>query len=336
MPTDEKISQLINNTSPVGSDFLALVDSGTLQTQEIQLGDLNLLPEGWMYNGKLSPTIGSNNLTLAIKTKAGGDPSASDPVSVWIGGSFRRITSALSVTINAGTNTFNAGGAELAAKDIDFFPYLSFKTSAGALVLLVSRIPYARLYSEFSTTATDDHYAAYSSQPASTDDCVVIGRFRAQLSAAAAYNWSIPTSAVINRPIYETDECTYTPVFSAITVGNGTLTGKYKIVGRHMFFRVALVFGSTSAMADSFCSVPITPASHAGLADLSQLGGATFYDQSAPAIYHGALVYDAGRNVYVKALNASGTYLAHNSLSTTIPMTWATNDQYVLNGNIAL
>src|SRR5690606_19243390 len=65
------------------------------------------LTEGQMINGKLAVSVNSNNLTVAIKTLAGNDASTSDPIYIMINGVLRTLTTALSVTKNAGTNWFN-------------------------------------------------------------------------------------------------------------------------------------------------------------------------------------------------------------------------------------
>lgn len=64
-------------------------------------------PPGFMYNGKISVTVTSNNITVALKTMAGNDPSAADPVLVNIAGTTRKIVAALSVTKNAGISGNN-------------------------------------------------------------------------------------------------------------------------------------------------------------------------------------------------------------------------------------
>ena len=60
-------------------------------------------PQGFLINGKIVRTVDSGNMTFAIKTLAGNDPSATDPVYCRIGNTVRSITSALSVTLNATT-----------------------------------------------------------------------------------------------------------------------------------------------------------------------------------------------------------------------------------------
>src|SRR5690606_28164093 len=61
------------------------------------------LAEWVMINGKIQTSVASNNLTVALKTLAGNDPSASDPVYIMLAGALRSVTSPLSIVMNAGT-----------------------------------------------------------------------------------------------------------------------------------------------------------------------------------------------------------------------------------------
>jgi len=198
------ISGTSGNIATVGSDNTLLGTSNWGSTK---------LPEGTMLNGRILPTVATNNLTLSLKTFAGTDPSSTDPVYVTIGGVVRTITSALSVTKNAGTSWFNSGAVELATKEIDYFAYLGYNSTDG-VVLGFSRIPYARIYSDFNTTTTDERYCAISTitTAAAGDNYVVIGRFAATLSGTASFNWSVPTFTGINLvqyPIFETRVLNY-------------------------------------------------------------------------------------------------------------------------------
>ena len=135
-------------------------------------------------------------------------PSATNPIYVRIGDTVHSITSALSVTRNAGTNWFNAGSATLATKEIDYFVYLGYNATDGVVVGF-ARIPYATQYDQFSTTTTEEKYCAIStiSNAAAGDDYTVVGRFAATLSAGAGYTWTVPTFTTVNliqRPIFDT------------------------------------------------------------------------------------------------------------------------------------
>lgn len=203
-------------------------------------------PQGFLINGKIVPSVASNNLTVAIKTLAGTDPSATDPVYCRIGDTVRSVTAALSVTKNAATNWFDAGSAELATKEIDYFVYLGYNATDG-VVIGFSRIPYAAQYSDFSATATNEKYSAISTitNAAATDYYEVVGRFAATLSAGAGYTWSVPTftpANLIQRPIYETRELSYLPVVTA-TAGTPTATtpvGFYIVSRNTVFLNVSI------------------------------------------------------------------------------------------------
>lgn len=192
-------------------------------------------PEGFLLNGKIVPSVASNNLTVAIKGMDGNDPSASNPVYIRIGDTVRAITSALSVTKNAGTNWCNAGSSELATKEIDYFVYIGYNATDGVVVGF-SRIPYANSYDDFSTTTTNEKYAAISTitNVAATDYYTVVGRFAATLSAGAGYTWTVPTFTaknLIQRPIFTTRQLSYTPTTTATT-------GSYTSVATVGFYRV--------------------------------------------------------------------------------------------------
>jgi len=124
---DSNVINLTENTAPLGGDLFYMVDdpNGSAADRKLYLGNLNLLSDGFMVNGKISVTVSSNNITVALKTKSGGNPSATDPVAVWVNGSFRMCTAALSVTKNAGTQWFALGSA-FAALEQDFFIDRSF------------------------------------------------------------------------------------------------------------------------------------------------------------------------------------------------------------------
>jgi len=200
------------------------------------------LTEGQMINGKLAVSVNSNNLTVAIKTLAGNDASTSDPIYIMINGVLRTLTTALSVTKNAGTNWFNAGSSELAAHEIDYFAYLAWDSSNAAVRIGFARIPYARIYSDFSATATDERHGAFSTAPGGNDSVYVVGRFAATLSAGPSYTWSIPSYTNVNliqRPIYSTRDLNYSPVYTGFSAAPTNVVSTYRIIDNYvdLFYR---------------------------------------------------------------------------------------------------
>lgn len=215
---------------------------------------------GFLLNGKIVPSVASNNLTVAIKGMDGNDPSASNPVYCRIGDTVRTITSALSVTKNAGTNWFNAGSAGLATKEIDYFVYLGYNATDG-VVIGFARIPYPNEYDDFSATSTNEKYCAISTvtNAAAGDDYENVGRFAATLSAGAGYTWSVPTFTnknLIQRPIYETRRLSYTVNPTGYSTP-ATISGIYKIMMTDCFVNYSFGGGTVGVSNATTLTYPL-------------------------------------------------------------------------------
>lgn len=224
-------------------------------------------PQGFLINGKISVTDASG-ITVAIKTLAGTDPSATDPVYCRIGDTVRTISAAISVSKADGTNWCNSGSSELATKEIDYFVYLGYNATDG-VVIGFSRYPGANSYDDFSATTTNEKYCAISTitTAAATDYYEVVGRFAATLSAGSGYTWSVPTYTaknLIQRPIYETRWLDYARV---VTSGSGTPTtvtnndSVYKVRDRQVFVNSDNTVTAKGTASSTFIvSLPFTSA----------------------------------------------------------------------------
>ena len=213
----------------------------TDQTKRLELQDFvnmlyQLIPRpGMMLNGKLSVTVSANDLIVALKTRAGTDPSTTDSVAININGTIRVVTAATSITLADATNWFNAGSAELATKEIDLFAYAIWDSNSSVVAIAPSRIPFGRLVSDFSATTTNEKHLGNYANYTSTDEVANIGRFAATLSAGAGYTWTVPTftnSNLIQEPCFETRWLTWVPVVQAGNPTYGTVTyplARYKV-----------------------------------------------------------------------------------------------------------
>lgn len=295
-----------------------VIDDATISAMQATLG-LGLI-EGGIYNGKIVVTVSSNNITVALKTKAGTDASATDPINVVINSTIRTITAALSVTKNAGTNWFGSGGTAFATKEIDYFVFLGYNATDG-VVIGFARIPYASQYNEFSTTSTAETYCAISTitNAATTDYYNVIGRFAATLSATAAFNWSVPTFTainLINRPIYETRWLTYAPTYSAsgsMTYTSVTATiANYKFEGRKILLEFKAT-GTTGGTASTNIkgTLPFTPAQAANFPAF----GAVLISDGA-TVFGGAYIDSSNLLNLIKYNNANYSLTAGAVVST--------------------
>ncbi len=118
----------------------------------------------------------------------------------------------------------------------------------------------------------------------------------------------------------------WTTTFTNITVGDGTLTCKWKAGARQLFFEIDLIFGSTSAVAgDVSLTPPATLSETQSSGARPPLGLITILD-AGTAVFYGSLNMLSTTSLAIKVYNAAGTYLTQSNLSSTVPMTWVATD----------
>lgn len=185
--------------------------------------------DGEIFNGKISISVATNDITVALKTIDGNNPSSTDPVYISIDGTVRSLTSALSITKNDGTNWFGSGGTKFATQEIDYFVYIIWDSAA--VDIGFARIPYALTMADFSSTTTNEKYIASATAAGSSSlKCAVIGRFNAILSGTAAFNWSLPaTQVIVQRPIFHTRRLTWVPALVGYSVDPSSAVYEYMI-----------------------------------------------------------------------------------------------------------
>ncbi len=277
-------------------------------------------PQGFLLNGKIVPSVGSNNLTVALKTLAGTDPSASNPVHIRIGDTIRTITSALSVTANAGTNWCNAGSSELATREIDYFVYLGYNATNGVTIGF-SRIPYANLYSDFSATTTNEKYCAISTitNAVAGDTYENVGRFAATLSAGAGHTWSVPTFTSTNLrqvPILETRWLDYAPVYTGFSSAPSAGRTIYCISQNKVFLQISPQNAGTSNAITFTVTTPFSSKDISGIFShcfgRGQDNGSEIIAVSE--LLHNDSTISIYKNLYNGAFTNSGTKFARISL----------------------
>lgn len=305
-------------------EFLKTLGAGANPSWAASAGGVTSGPRAFIDNCVITVTVSSNNLTVALKTVAGTDPSSSDKITVRIGDAKREITSALSVTKNAGTNWCNAGSAELATKEIDYFVYLGYNATDG-VVIGFSRIPEAKIYSDFSTTSTNEKYAGISTitNAAAGDNYVNIGRFAATLSAGAGYTWTVPTFTainLINHPIYNTRLLSYTPAWASSgtqpAISNGTLTGKYIIENSKVTVYISQSMGGSTTFGTGTYKWSLP------LAVVNETLGYAYALDSGTAYHLGIAGMKPAEASQVQVYPEAGA----SPWAQTIPQTWASSD----------
>jgi hypothetical protein len=267
-------------------------------------------PQGFLLNGKISVTVSSNNITVAIKGMDGNDPSSSNKVYCRIGDTVRTISAALSVTKNAGTNWFGSGATKLATKEIDYFVYLGYNATDGVLIGF-ARIPTARQYSDFSSTSTNERYCAISTitTAASSDYYELIGRFAATLSATASFNWSVPAYTALNliqRPIFETRWLIYAPTYTGFSSSPTGGTDRYRISGNMVHLKHAASSLGTSNAANFLQDLPIVSGASVGQETFAVEGWDNSSLQTSPLLL--TISPSATQMTFGKSLTSAGGF----------------------------
>lgn len=126
----------------------------------------------------------------------------------------------------------------------------------------------------------------------------------------------------------------YTPAWTASTtnptLGNGTITGAYKIQGRTLFTRIHLTMGSTTTFGAGRYSFSLPGAAVAVAA--RQVVSAVCMDASPVAYYPCVAFIDPSGSTFARIAEPAGS----NGVSPTAPFTWAQDDQLVIEGAVEL
>lgn len=116
---------------------------------------------------------------------------------------------------------------------------------------------------------------------------------------------------------------TWSPSYNAaVTVGNGTATARYVQVGTLVMAEWSLLLGSTSAIGVApTISLPVT--ANAGVSDWHGWGRIL---DAGTAEFKAIVSFNSTTVMKPLVETASGTYVGVSDLTSTTPMTWATND----------
>lgn len=125
----------------------------------------------------------------------------------------------------------------------------------------------------------------------------------------------------------------YTPTLGGTgwDIGDGTIAGAYCQIGKVVFFRAIVTFGSTStfgAAAAPRITLPVTAAT-GSVAQNAASFGALYTDTSAGLAYNGVVLAASATVVEMRIPGASGVTTVATA---TTPFTWASTDTIVISG----
>ena len=120
---------------------------------------------------------------------------------------------------------------------------------------------------------------------------------------------------------------TFTPSITNFTLGNGSADGTFVRVNKLLYFRVRVVFGSTTSFTAGVkdLTYPVDAANANTFDGLNIL--AHYYDSSATGlVFNQPVICIGATTLRIGANDVSATYSSFTDLSSTIPFTWATGD----------
>lgn len=144
---------------------------------------------------------------------------------------------------------------------------------------------------------------------------------------------TVTGSVTINDSEITSAWTSYTPVWTAASInpniGNGTITGNYKVIGKICFVRGNLVIGSTSAFGSGewYVSLPFDAVN----ADTIQIASSILDDGSA--WYNGLMNGARGGFVSKSAVQYQNVGGTTSGLATGSPFAWAPGDRFTWNGS---
>lgn len=157
-----------------------------------------------LRNGVIVPSVAGNNLTIAIKTLAGLDPSTTNPVYVRIGNTLRVINSALYVTVTGGTDDWDR-----TSYTFSVFVYLGYDSVNQRIEILTCPQPTYTTYPAANPAAPDARRlkSAYGANTgtsiANGHTMQIIGRVDGVVQSAGD-NFTGVTATALSYPIFNT------------------------------------------------------------------------------------------------------------------------------------
>jgi hypothetical protein len=123
---------------------------------------------------------------------------------------------------------------------------------------------------------------------------------------------------------------TWSPTYTRLTIGNGTVTARYQQIGKTINFVWTLTWGSTTSVTNyPIVSVPVT-----GFITGIQYAIGTSTLQDATGLpYQGIVQLSGGTGFYISNSRTDGGFLYEWVLDNTTPVTWTTGDKWTISGS---
>lgn len=149
------------------------------------------------------------------------------------------------------------------------------------------------------------------------------------------------TAAMLNEQVRDNQDAAFplgvaawtswTPTLTNITVGSGTSVGAYQRVGRTIHYRWKFTYGAGSAVGTGpTFTLPVAPA--AFYTANFPMHNAVHMLDSGTTVFRGTTEFSSGSTVTILAAGAGASVVDRVSITSSVPMTWATGDTIMITG----
>jgi len=293
---DSKITALTANTTPATTDLLPMVDdpSGVASTQKITFENflkvLNGLTEDTSPDSTADFLLSYDTSASGVKKVKPSNLTASVPTDGW--------TSAGETWSYASASTFTISGDKTA------------KYLAG------TRLKFTQTTVKYFVVVSSSYSAPNTTVTVAVNTSYTIA------NAAISSNYYSYEESPAGYPDYYN----FTPTWTNISVGNGTVVARYSMDGKKVKGQVSLTYAAAAATTSITGQITIAlPIASSIVYNYQPLGGAGMVD-AGTALYMGECII-LGGVMEVRVINAAGTYATWSATSGTVPFTWGVSDQ---------
>lgn len=183
----------------------------------------------------------------------------------------------------------------------------------------------------------DDIMVNYQFVQSSYGNADTVDGIHANVTPTANTLLPLDSNGLLPASVHGAAWTSWTPTWAGIsggtnTLGNGTIEAYYTQIGKIVFFRITLTFGSTttSTGVDWSFSPPVTPKATTG--NLGVPIGATISTDFGTNDYIGDCRFFSTNAIQPRAQFANGTFVTNAPVSFNSPFTWANQDFVKLTG----
>lgn len=121
----------------------------------------------------------------------------------------------------------------------------------------------------------------------------------------------------------------WTPSWTNLTIGNATVTGAYKQIGKTVFCRLRVVFGTTTATSASNAQFSLPVTAVAAMNGAFLLGSVLLTDTSAGKYCPGVISQASTTYAQLNCFKVDETYSTMNAIVDNVPfgVPWTTSDE---------